>query len=133
MSNRVVLALVTGAALSLAGCSDPVAQSKTDAAIANLQGRVRALEQQVRPQPEEPAFTLDVTWFAPGEPTKSTRIGFPNKAACDDARAGTLAEQGRLQAEADQKAAAARQSGWIINPIVPTVAAVCQARVVVGP
>ena len=53
------------------------------------------------------AYTLIITWLAPGEPPSTTQTAFRDAASCGRARDGALAEGQRLTADAAAAFAAA--------------------------
>jgi hypothetical protein len=73
-------------------------------------------------------FILMVTWFYYGQPSATSHAEFSSIEACSVAKEAVLQDAARLKADADRKVAKARAQGGFLNPIVPTVSAVCAAK-----
>lgn len=125
MRNRTIV--VAALAAGLAGCERPP-DNGLQAQVDALSARVAALEAKqgvsVAAAPA-PHYTLTVTWTTYGQPPATTQTQVATQAACDQAKASTLAEGERLRTNAETQIEADRQRGIISNPIVPLVTAVC--------
>jgi hypothetical protein len=75
-------------------------------------------------------FLLIVTWFYYGQPPATTQSQFTSKEKCEIARDFVFADAERLKKEAYEEARKPQPGITVlsVNPIFPTVSAVCVAQ-----
>lgn len=71
---------------------------------------------------------LLVTWFYYGQPPAASQTQFTTMEACNLARINILRDAARFREEADRQVQLERTRGVLLNPIVPTVSAICAVQ-----